>query len=276
MSAGDAGSGRGSGTGPGSDAGKVSGTGQEPEGRQGSGPESATAAPGTLVGRYRQAFRTGEMETAPVPPTRRRLVVVIITLVAGAAVSAWALRIPAGDAMFYPATALLATVWLVGAFASGPIRVGCEPYRPGRPVVSSILAATVLAVVFCLGALVVARIEPLREPVDALLAHATVGNLALVALLTAVNGVAEECFHRGAVYSATSRFHPILVTTVVYGAVTAAAGIPLLVVAAVILGVVTAVQRRCTGGVLGPIITHVAWSMVMLFALGPILDAARV
>jgi membrane protease YdiL (CAAX protease family) len=215
------------------------------------------------------------METAPVPPTRRRLLVVLPTLAVGAAVNAWALRIPAGDGLFYPATALLATVWLVGAFASGPIRVGREPYRAGRPVLSSVLAATALAVLFCLGALVVARIEPLRDPVDALLDHATVGNLALVALLTAVNGVAEECFHRGAVYSATSRIRPILLSTAVYAAVTATAGIPLLVLAAVILGLVTAVQRRCTGGVLGPIITHVTWSMVMLFALGPILDAAR-
>lgn len=231
-------------------------------------------APTTLLGRYRHAFRTGEMETAPVPPTRRRLVVVVITLVVGTAVSAWALRIPPGDTMFYPATALLAAVWLVGAFASGPIRVGCEPYRPGRPILSSVLAATALALVFCVGAVVVAQIEPLREPVEALLAHATAGNLALVALLTAVNGAAEECFHRGAVYSATSRIHPILVTTLIYGAVTAAAGIPLLVVAALVLGLVTAVQRRCTGGVLGPIVTHVVWSMVMLFALSPIFDAA--
>ena len=98
----------------------------------------------------------------------------------------------------------------------------------------------------------------------------------LVALLTAVNGVAEECFHRGAVYSAVANLRPILTTTVIYATVTATAGIPLLVLAAVILGLVTAVQRRATGGVLGPAITHVAWSMVMLFALGPILDAAPV
>ncbi|KAA0919129.1 CPBP family intramembrane glutamic endopeptidase [Dietzia sp. ANT_WB102] len=215
------------------------------------------------------------MDTAPSRPSRRRVLVVVITLVVGATVNGWALRIPAGDPMFYPATALLATVWLVGAFASGPIRVGREPYRRHRPVVSSVLTAAALAVLFCLGALVVARIEPLRESVDALLDHATVGNLPLVAALTAVNGIAEECFHRGAVFSATAHLRPILVTTLVYAAVTATAGIPLLVLAAVILGVVTAVQRRATGGVLGPAITHVTWSMVMLFALGPILDAAR-
>lgn len=235
-----------------------------------------TADPASLTARYRRALRTGEMDTAPLRPPRRRVVVVVITLIVGAAVNAWALRIPAGDAMFYPATALLAAVWLGGAFASGPIRMGCEPYRGTRPVASSLAAAAVLAVLFLLGALVVARVEPLREPVDALLAHATAGNIALVAALTAVNGVAEECFHRGAVYSAAARFRPVLVTTAIYAAVTATAGIPLLVLAAVLLGVITGLQRRATGGVLGPIITHVTWSMVMLFALAPVLDTAPV
>lgn len=226
--------------------------------------------------RYRRALVTAEMDTAPPRPSRRRVVVVVLAVGVGAAVNAWALRIPAGDPLFYPATALLAAVWFVGAFASGPIRVGREPYRAGRPVLSSVLTAAALAILFCLGALIVAQIDPLRAPVDALLAHATVGNLVLVAAITVVNGIAEECFHRGAVYSAVARNRPVLTSTVVYATVTAASGIPLLVLAAVLLGLVTAVQRRVTGGVLGPIITHVTWSMAMLFALGPLLDAARV
>ena len=231
---------------------------------------------GTVVARYRRALATGEMN----PPEdsrlrRRRRPVVAATLVLGVAVNAWALRIPPGDSSFYWATALLATVWLVGAFASGPVHLGREPgVRDTRPVFSSLVLALILVALFCLGALVVARIDVLREPVVELLDHAVVGNLALVALLTAVNGVAEECFHRGALYSAVADRHPILVTTVVYALVTATSGIPLLVVAAVLLGVVTAVLRRCTGGVGGPIITHVAWSLTMLLALGPILHGA--
>lgn len=229
-----------------------------------------------VADRYLRAWRNGDRENRdPQGLRRRRLTVVAVTLVAGIAVNAWALRIPAGDTLFYPATAALALVWLTGAFASGPIHLGTEPDHEGhRPVLSSVLTATVLAVVFCLGALIVARIAPLRDPVQALLDHATVGNLALVGALTAINGVAEECFHRGAVYSAAGRFHPVPVSTGVYAAVTATSGIPLLVVAAVLLGLVTAVQRRITGGVLGPVVTHVAWSMVMLLALGPILEAA--
>lgn len=229
-----------------------------------------------VVARYLHAFRTGEQDVADAAAVhRRRVLVVVLTLVIGTAVNAWALRIPAGDPRFYAGTAILALVWFAGAFASGPIRLGREPGRESaRPVLSSVVTAAGLVALFCTGALVVARIEPLREPVQELLSHATVGNLALVGALTAVNGVAEECFHRGAVYSAAQRRHPVAVSTVVYALVTATSGIPLLVLAAVLLGVVTAVQRRCTGGVLGPAVTHVAWSMVMLLALGPILEAA--
>lgn len=226
--------------------------------------------------RYLRALRTGDLERADAEDIRaRRLIVVVVTVATGAGVSAWALRIPAGDAMFYPATAILAAVWMAGAFASGPVHVGCEPYVPGRrPLWTSVGFAAALVGIFCVGAVVVAQIPALRDPVVALLEHGTRGNLAAVAALTAVNGIAEECFHRGAVYSATQRARPIITTTIIYAAVTATTGIPLLVLAAVILGAVTAVQRRCTGGVLGPCVTHVAWSLVMLIALGPLLDAA--
>ena len=219
-----------------------------------------------------------EADTAPAGT--RRGIVVAVTLAIGVPVNAWALHIPAGDPMFYLATSLLAVVWMGGAFASGPIPLGTDPRRPEgphgprRPIVSSAVVALALAAVFCLGALVVARIPVLRDPVEGLLEHATAGNLALVALLTAVNGVAEECFHRGAVFDAARGHRPVVLTTIVYALVTATSGNPLLVFAAILLGVLTALQRRVTGGVLGPVITHVTWSMVMLFALGPILHAA--
>jgi len=41
----------------------------------------------------------------------------------------------------------------------------------------------------------------------------------------------------------------------------------MLVFAAVTLGFVLALQRRASGGILGPVLTHVTWSLVMLFAL---------
>ena len=41
----------------------------------------------------------------------------------------------------------------------------------------------------------------------------------------------------------------------------------MLVFAAFLLGLVLGLQRRATGGVLAPIITHITWSTIMLFAL---------
>jgi len=41
----------------------------------------------------------------------------------------------------------------------------------------------------------------------------------------------------------------------------------MLVFAALFLGLVLGLQRRTSGGILAPIITHVTWSMILLFAL---------
>ena len=112
----------------------------------------------------------------------------------------------------------------------------------------------------------------LRNPVQELLDHAEYGSLAVVAVLTAVNGVAEELYFRGALYAGVGRRHAVAVTTVVYAAVTAASGIALLVLAAAVVGVVVGLQRRVTGGILGPVVTHLTWSLGMLFLLPPVLD----
>ena len=137
----------------------------------------------------------------------------------------------------------------------------------------SLALGVLLLAVFLAGAVVVARIPFLREPVDELLDHAQFGSLALVAVITAVNGVAEELYFRGALYAGVGRRHAVLVTTVVYALVVATSGIPLLILAAAIVGLVVGLQRRVTGGILGPIITHLTWSLGMLFLLPPTLGA---
>jgi membrane protease YdiL (CAAX protease family) len=207
---------------------------------------------------------------------RRRRVVALVTLVVGAVLLTLALRIEPGDDLFYVATLSLAVVWAVGAFASGPLHLGRAHTRAGaglvRPVVQSLSLGAALLVVFLVGGLVVARVPALGDPVRALLDHARLGSLALVAVITAVNGVAEELYFRGALYAAVGRRHAVLVTTVVYALTTAGAGIPLLVLAAAALGLLTGLQRRVTGGVLGPIITHLTWSLGMLFLLPVVLS----
>ena len=100
------------------------------------------------------------------------------------------------------------------------------------------------------------------------------GSLPVVAVITAVNGIAEELYFRGALYAGIGRRHAVAITTLVYAVVTAASGVPLLVLAAALLGLVVGLQRRVTGGILGPIITHLTWSLGMLFLLPHVLEFA--
>lgn len=210
---------------------------------------------------------------------RRRRVVSVATLLVGTAVLWWSLQLRPGDPLFYLGTAVLAATWLAGAFVGGPLHLGRAHTRAGtayaRPVMQSLALGTLLLAVFLAGALVVARVPVLRRPVDDLLDHARFGSLVLVLVITVVNGVAEELFFRGALYAAIPQRWTVTVTTVVYTLTTVVTGVPLLVLAALCLGLVCGLQRRVTGGVLGPIITHVTWSGGMLLLLPPLLSTLR-
>ncbi|MGL5866280.1 MAG: CPBP family intramembrane glutamic endopeptidase [Dermatophilaceae bacterium] len=233
------------------------------------------------VAELRRFVRAALVEPVPRDHTesdqafRRRRVVAVITLAVGAGLLGWALRIEPGDDTFYLATVALAAVWSVGAVTSGPLHLGRARTRDGalsRAVVQSLALGALLLLLFLAGALGVAQLPALRDPVQQLLAHAEVGSLALVAAITVVNGVAEELYFRGALYAGIGRRHTVAVTTAIYGLVTAFSGIPLLALAAVVVGLVVGLQRRVTGGILGPVITHLTWSLGMLFLLPPALD----
>ena len=61
-----------------------------------------------------------------------------------------------------------------------------------------------------------------------------------------------------------------LVSRVALGALAvSAAGNPMLGFAGIILGAVCAYERRITGGVLAPMLTHFFWGLVMVLALPP-------
>ena len=117
------------------------------------------------------------------------------------------------------------------------------------------------------------EIDPLRDYVVQRARPRQQGNLALIAVVTLLNGVAEEIFFRGALFAAIGRRHPVLISTAIYALVTVATGNPMLVFAALTLGAVLGLQRRASGGILAPMITHLTWSTVMLFALPPLLHA---
>ena len=95
------------------------------------------------------------------------------------------------------------------------------------------------------------------------------GSFPLIFAITVVNGVAEEVFFRGALYTALGRYHPVLISTVLYTCAIMASGNLMLGFAAIVLGTVCALERRATGGVLAPVLTHFAWGLIMVLALPP-------
>jgi membrane protease YdiL (CAAX protease family) len=203
---------------------------------------------------------------------RRRQLVTIAFVVLGAVVLGFSLRIDPGSGWFYVSTAVLALVWTVGAFASGPLHLGRITWRDtlARPVVTPILLGAVIVGVFVLGGLVIREIPYLQEQVGSVLDYADQGSLPLLVVITAVNGIAEELFFRGAAYAAIPR-RPVLWTTVAYVVATAATGNVMLAFAAILLGVVVGLERRASGGILAPILTHCTWSVSMLLVLPPVI-----
>lgn len=191
-----------------------------------------------------------------------------VTVLVGAVVLGLSLRVEPGDPVFYPATLALAAVWVVGAVASGPLRLGrySRGERQVRPVVLPLLTGLGLAGVFVLGALVVREIPMLGPQVRDLLTFAQEGALPIVLAITLVNGVAEEVFFRGAVFEAVPQY-PIAASAAVNVLVVLASGNAPLAFAALVLALVVGWQRRITGGVLAPVITHLTWSTVMLLTL---------
>lgn len=206
---------------------------------------------------------------------RRRRIVAVMTLVIGATALGFSLRIPPGDPRFYLATLGVAAIWAIGALASGPLHLGRAHKRSGegtsRAVLQSVILGLSLLALFTLGAVVVSQVPFLRGPVNELLDHARLGSLALVALITAINGITEEMYFRGALFAAVGRKHAVLISAGVYTLAVLPLGIPLLAFAALVLGLVVGLQRRVTGGIFGPTITHLIWSLGMLLVLPPVL-----
>jgi CAAX protease family protein len=208
------------------------------------------------------------------PPAviRRRRIIVAVVLVIGAALLGYSLTRKPGDESFYWLTLALAGVWALGALVSGPLHLGCIRFRGRnqRPVITGTAAGLVLGGVFLVGGLIAREIPGVREYITRVLEFADYGPLVLVTFITVINGIAEEMFFRGALYTALGKSYPAVISTVLYVVTTAATGNPMLGFAAVILGAVCAWERRITGGVLAPILTHFFWGLVMVLALPPV------
>jgi membrane protease YdiL (CAAX protease family) len=200
---------------------------------------------------------------------RRRRVVVVATLVVGAALLGGTLAAPEGSGLLYVLGVLVAATWLGGSALSGPLHLGRRggAEAGGRQVVAPLLLGIALFLAFAAAALLARRIPFLADAVERVLAKADAGPRGLVLAVALLNGVAEEVFFRGAVHSALGRHRPAVWATALYVLVTVATLNLSLVVAAVVMGTVFTAERQATRGVLAPVVTHVAWSTLVLFLL---------
>ena len=203
---------------------------------------------------------------------RRRKVVGGVTL-AGAGLLGVSLQTQPASWQFYAATAGVAATWVAGGFASGPLHLGWMQARDEtlrRPVLTPLLTGAAAFGAFYGCALVARQIPVLDDAISSVLAYAHQGSTPLVLLTTLANGAAEEVFFRGALYAAIGEQHPVALSTAAYGLATVTTRNPALVLAATVMGTLFAAQRRASGGIQAPVITHLTWSVLMLRYLPPL------
>lgn len=144
--------------------------------------------------------------------------------------------------------------------------------RKLNDVALGILSGLALALVFFLGALVVARIPFLAEPATELLATPEKGGLAPTLAVLVLNGVGEELVYRDMVprqlrLLGMSMNAQAWFSTLLYTLITVAMGVPLLLVGAFLLGALAFALAARTGRCLAPIAAHLTWSTSMALVL---------
>jgi uncharacterized protein len=224
-------------------------------------------APPLLPGRVPPAGA----ESATVRARRRR--VVTATGIGGAGLLGISLSTKPGSPQFYVLTMAVAGTWAAGALGSGPLHLGSIQGRGNarhRPVVAPVLTGVGAFGLFYGAARLARHIPPLDRAIGGVLRYADEGSTRLVLLTACANGVAEELFFRGALWSAVEESHPVAKTTLAYAAMTAATRNPALVLGGTAMSVLSGLQRRASGGILAPALTHVTWSVLMLCYLPPL------
>ena len=206
---------------------------------------------------------------------RRRRIVAGVSL-AGAGLLGISLSTKPGSPQFYGLTLGVAATWITGGLGSGPLHLGWVQHRDHthrRPVLTPVLTGLGAFAVFYAGALAARHVPMLDREISRVLQYAHQGSSPLVLFTTLANGAAEEVFFRGALYDAIGGRHPVVVSTAVYSLATAATCNPALVLASTAMGTLFGLQRRATGGVQAPILTHLTWSTLMVYFLPPLFGA---
>ena len=242
--------------------------------------EDTTAGPADtihrILGRLPKPFHLQEPrvpdETEAVRNRRRRIVLGVGA--AGATLLGVSLSAEPGSKRFYWLTGALAATWTAGAVASGPLHLGWIKSRDDnlrRPIITPVATGVAAFGAFYGAALVAREIPILNQAIGNVLRYADQGSTPLIILTTSVNGLAEEMFFRGAFYTAAAD-RPILISTVAYTVATAASRNPALTVAGGVMGLLFGMQRRASGGIQAPMLTHLTWAMLMLRYLPPLFE----
>jgi uncharacterized protein len=208
---------------------------------------------------------------------RKRRRVVAATALTGAGLLGAGLSTEPDSPQFYGLTGATAATWVVGGLASGKLHLGHEARRDStlaRPVVVPVLVGAGAFAVFYAAALVARRIPVLDRAITSVLQYAFQGSPRLVLVTALANGAAEEVFFRGALYAAIGRRHAVATSTGVYALATVATRNPALVLASVVMGALFGLQRRASGGIQAPMLTHLTWSVLMLRFLPPLFRRA--
>lgn len=202
---------------------------------------------------------------------RRRRVVAGVS-VAGAGLLGLGLSTEPDSREFYGLTFGVAATWLLGGLASGPLHLGwmARGDKLRRPVTTPILTGVGAFGLFYAAALVAREIPWLERPLASISEYAKEGNDPLVLLTTLANGAAEEVFFRGAMFAAVGTQHPVVRSTAVYTLATVSTRNPALVLASAVMGALWGQQRRVSGGIQAPVLTHLTWGALMLRYLPPL------
>jgi CAAX protease family protein len=204
--------------------------------------------------------------------------IVTATGIGGAGLLGISLSTKAGSSQFYILTMGLAGTWAAGALSSGPFPLGTAQSPEGahrRPVVMPLLTGAGAFGLFYGAARLARHVPPLNRAIGSVLHYADDGSTRLVLLTACANAVAEELFFRGALWSLVQESHPVVKTTLAYAATTAATRNPALVLAGTATSVLFGLQRRTSGGILAPALTHLTWSLLMLRYLPPLFQKPR-
>jgi hypothetical protein len=209
--------------------------------------------------------------------SRRRSVVAGTSLL-GTGLLGLSLATRPGSKQFYGLTAAVAVTWTAGGLLSGPLHLGWIEGRDRqlrRPIITP-LATGVGAFGFFHGCALVARSVPvLDRAIGNVLAFAEEGSGPMVLATTLANGLGEELFFRGAIYAAVDADRAVVVSTAAYTLATASTRNPALMLAAGVMGTLLSLQRRASGGLQAPVLTHLTWSILMVRYLPPLFRRAR-